>query len=87
MNSQPDEDVETVLCPKGCGRSFNIQALAKHSKICEKVFQKKRKQFNTQQQREIEQNQMTKPKGTKNSKNTKKTEPPKKKSTWKQESA
>jgi len=29
-----------------CGRTFNAQALAKHTKVCEKVFIKKRKQFN-----------------------------------------
>eukprot|EP00347_Sterkiella_histriomuscorum_P002607 403367488 len=31
----------------GCGRSFNPEAYSKHSKICQKVFQKKRKVFNS----------------------------------------
>jgi hypothetical protein len=35
-----------------CGRSFNPVTLAKHSKVCEKVFVKKRKAFNTAAQRE-----------------------------------
>ncbi|CAD8076277.1 unnamed protein product [Paramecium primaurelia] len=41
-------------CPEGCGRSFNAKALEKHSKICKKVFQQKRKVFNSQKQRLIE---------------------------------
>ncbi|CAK91220.1 unnamed protein product (macronuclear) [Paramecium tetraurelia] len=41
-------------CPEGCGRSFNAKALEKHSKICKKVFQQKRKVFNSQKQRQIE---------------------------------
>jgi hypothetical protein len=35
----------------GCGRSFNINAFAKHEKICAKVFQKKRKKFDDRAQR------------------------------------
>ena len=34
-----------------CGRQFVYTALEKHEKICQKVFQNKRKAFNTQQQR------------------------------------
>ena len=45
-----------------CGRSFNQEALSRHQRICEKVFMKKRKQFNTQAQRiaEPEQKQLMK---------------------------
>ena len=46
----PDESSPTSPCPH-CGRNFNSQALIKHVKICEKVFLKKRKAFNTQKQR------------------------------------
>ena len=46
----PDESSPTSPCPH-CGRNFNSLALTKHIKICEKVFLKKRKAFNTQKQR------------------------------------
>jgi hypothetical protein len=46
----PEESSPTSPCPH-CGRSFNSMALTKHIKICEKVFMKKRKAFNTQKQR------------------------------------
>lgn len=32
---------------EGCGRSFNADAFDKHSRICKKVFQDKRKKFNS----------------------------------------
>ncbi|CAJ1382035.1 unnamed protein product [Effrenium voratum] len=35
-----------VPCPD-CGRSFKAESLEKHKKICKKVFQQKRKQFNS----------------------------------------
>jgi hypothetical protein len=31
----------------GCGRNFNPETLAKHEKICHKVFQSKRKAFDS----------------------------------------
>lgn len=34
-------------CSKGCGRQFNPNVLMKHEKVCEKVFQSKRKAFNS----------------------------------------
>lgn len=34
-----------------CGRSFNPVAMAKHAKICHKVFVEKRKEFNIQEHR------------------------------------
>ena len=49
-DQMPDENSPTSPCPH-CGRNFNSQALIKHVKICEKVFLKKRKAFNTQKQR------------------------------------
>ena len=49
-NQMPEENSPTSPCPH-CRRSFNSQALTKHVKICEKVFLKKRKAFNTQKQR------------------------------------
>lgn len=36
-----------------CGRRFAAESFEKHSKVCEKVFIKKRKEFNTQKQRVI----------------------------------
>lgn len=40
------------LCPcKHCGRSFKSEALEKHEGLCVKVFQQKRKVFNTVEQR------------------------------------
>lgn len=38
------EDTELKPC-KDCGRNFNLDALARHKKICKKVFMKKRKPF------------------------------------------
>ncbi|EAR95371.1 A C2HC-type zinc-finger protein (macronuclear) [Tetrahymena thermophila SB210] len=38
-------------CPEGCGRRFAPEALEKHAKICKKVFQQKRKKFDTKKQR------------------------------------
>lgn len=48
----------TYPCPS-CGRSFNSQALQKHQKICQKVFKKKRKAFNTANQRIAEPEQLS----------------------------
>ena len=49
-DQMPEESSPTSPCPH-CGRSFNSQAMVKHVRICEKVFLKKRKAFNTQKQR------------------------------------
>ena len=43
-------------CPS-CQRSFNPETYQKHVKICDKVFNQKRKQFNTQAQRIVEPEQ------------------------------
>eukprot|EP00357_Protocruzia_adherens_P006891 CAMPEP_0115009844 /NCGR_PEP_ID=MMETSP0216-20121206/22907_1 /TAXON_ID=223996 /ORGANISM="Protocruzia adherens, Strain Boccale" /LENGTH=516 /DNA_ID=CAMNT_0002377835 /DNA_START=95 /DNA_END=1645 /DNA_ORIENTATION=- len=53
--AEPDP---TDLRPcNGCGRKFNSQALQKHAKICKKVFQSKRKKFDTSAQRTEDQPQ------------------------------
>lgn len=44
-------------CRMGCGRKFNPESISKHEKNCKKVFQKKRKQFNAQQHRIVDQEQ------------------------------
>jgi hypothetical protein len=41
-------------CPT-CGRKFNENAFEKHVKICEEVFVKKRKAFNSKAHRIIDQ--------------------------------
>ncbi|CAK62505.1 unnamed protein product (macronuclear) [Paramecium tetraurelia] len=46
-------------CSKGCGRSFAKLALQKHEKICVKVFQKQRKQFDAQKHRIISNEQIS----------------------------
>lgn len=51
----PEEGGELYECGKGCGRQFNGNAIAKHEKICQKVFQQKRKVFNTAAQRQLEE--------------------------------
>lgn len=42
---------ELIECGMGCGRRFNRKALEKHEKICQKVFQDKREQFNSKDHR------------------------------------
>ena len=46
-----------VICPEGCGRSFGQKALIKHIKVCKKVFQSKRKEFDTTKKRVIDKEQ------------------------------
>lgn len=41
-----DDGGPLVPCPD-CGRKFKEESLEKHTKICKKVFQQKRKQFNS----------------------------------------
>ena len=44
-----------VLFPcEGCGRKFNEKALARHAKICKKVFQSKRTAFDSRKNRAAE---------------------------------
>ena len=49
-------DEVTTPCPH-CGRKFNEISYPKHVKNCQKVFQKKRKAFNTQKQRFVDSEQ------------------------------
>ena len=53
QNASSDE--ELFDCPAGCGRRFFAHVLDKHAKICVKVFQTKRKEFNTAAQRQTEE--------------------------------
>lgn len=40
-----------------CGRKFNPDSINKHEAHCKQVFQKKRKEFNTQEQRIVDNQQ------------------------------
>lgn len=40
-----------------CGRKFNPDSIGKHEANCKQVFQKKRKEFNTQEQRIVDNQQ------------------------------
>ena len=51
-----DGNTEVKPCPH-CGRNFNEISYPKHVKNCQKVFQKKRKAFNTQKQRFVDSEQ------------------------------
>ena len=52
------ENVNEIVTPcPHCGRKFNEISFPKHVKNCQKVFQKKRKAFNTQKQRFIDSEQ------------------------------
>ena len=48
------EEIEMVQCSRGCGRQFSTQAIDKHEKVCAKVFQSKRKAFNSAAHRQPE---------------------------------
>ncbi|KAL4427026.1 hypothetical protein ABPG74_000981 [Tetrahymena malaccensis] len=45
---------DLIECPEGCGRKFAENILVKHAKVCKKVFQQKRKAFNSAAQRQLE---------------------------------
>jgi hypothetical protein len=51
MYDEEGADIQLAECSKGCGRQFNVEVLPKHEKVCEKVFQSKRKAFNAAAQR------------------------------------
>jgi len=53
-----DDGIERIECD-GCGRKFKEEALEKHGKICKKVFQSKRKAFNTKNMRIIDSEHAT----------------------------
>ena len=46
-DDEAGDNGELVECSMGCGRMFNANVLAKHEKVCQKVFQSKRKAFNS----------------------------------------
>jgi len=46
----PDSGAQLIQCDT-CERKFNAKALERHTKICVKVFQTKRKAFNVAEQR------------------------------------
>ncbi|KAL4438112.1 hypothetical protein ABPG74_016891 [Tetrahymena malaccensis] len=48
MMSEQSQQDQLFECSQGCGRKFNQESLHKHEKICKKVFQQKRKQFDSQ---------------------------------------
>ena len=52
-NPMSNDDGTRVPCGS-CGRSFAPDVLEKHGRICAKVFQQKRKQFNAKDQRSAE---------------------------------
>ncbi|KAL4480514.1 hypothetical protein ABPG72_022269 [Tetrahymena utriculariae] len=54
MMSQQPQQKQLFECSQGCGRKFNQESLSKHEKICKKVFQQKRKQFDSQAARTIQ---------------------------------
>ena len=54
----PGENEPTYPCPD-CGRSFVASVLEKHKKICKKVFQKKRKAFDSRKKRMVDSEQMS----------------------------
>jgi hypothetical protein len=51
-----DAKFEDLYECQGCGRKFKRDALEKHKTSCKTVFQTKRKEFNTEEQRMVENN-------------------------------
>ena len=52
-NEDDADDQDRVECEE-CGRKFNNDAFEKHAKICQKVFQSKRKAFDPKKQRVVD---------------------------------
>ena len=52
------ENEEMIECPEGCGRSFRQDALDKHVIACKKIFQTKRKEFETNKKRAVNAEQI-----------------------------
>ena len=69
-------DEELIECTEGCGRSFREGVLEKHKVACRKVFQTKRKEFDTKKKRVIDNEQIAQAK--KGERNAKMTQPTKK---------
>jgi hypothetical protein len=53
VEEAPRDDGVREPC-SSCGRKFNSAALAKHERICQKVFVDKRKAFDVKEQRKAE---------------------------------
>lgn len=47
------DEGDTRLECQHCGRRFQEEAFLKHAQVCEKVFMKRRKEFNAQKQRTL----------------------------------
>jgi hypothetical protein len=52
-----DAKFEDVFECQGCGRTFKRDALEKHKVACKKVFQTKRREFNTEEMRLVNEEQ------------------------------
>jgi len=89
--SEPEEDMQLVKCPAGCGKSFRAEIVQRHAKICKKVFQQKRKAFNVAEQRQIDEIKEMQAENKYKKKPTKQAEKPKAKEgaipKWKMQSA
>lgn len=48
---------DQIECNEGCGRKFREDALEKHQKVCKKIFQSKRKEFDTKKHRTVTKEQ------------------------------
>lgn len=58
LEVQEYDESDLITCSAGCGRKFNPDSIEKHEKVCKKVFQSKRKEFNTQSKRIVEKDQV-----------------------------
>ena len=47
FDDEMPEEEDLFECPEGCGRKFNSQVIEKHATVCKKVFQSKRKKFDS----------------------------------------
>ncbi len=53
-DNDPSSAQELIECTMGCGRSFKSDLIKKHMKICKKVFQSKRKVFDSSKNRTVQ---------------------------------
>lgn len=71
---------------QGCGRNFKRETLERHKKVCKKVFQTKRKEFKTEEQRQVAKEQKMLAKKGQRKMNTQKNLATKKGKNWKKKS-
>ena len=64
MDEYENDNGELVQCSMGCGRMFSENIISKHEKVCLKVFQSKRKAFNSAAHRAPEVEGFDKPPNT-----------------------